>query len=268
MRCELFRRYLSGWCSDYAESLAAIELFKVSTTLTTHQQRTYAAAFQTFRGHFVETAILPTLRLAKDSAVPTKYKDRIVQGVLAPLRDECGLGEEHNIPHDELYQRFANSLGVNADAALWDRECQPESVRLYNRTLHRYLTSCLGRLWADVVRGIAVYLFLERIDEFDYAMQLEFVNRFSLVRELSDSQRARALEFYSVHAALLDRHFESMTSLLDDLWESQEQEIRQASGFLADIHLRMYVGLSKHVLRGAIEEGHKVGRCNGFDRQR
>jgi hypothetical protein len=248
MRHEPFRLYLNNWCREYAEALATVELFKVSTVLTEQQQRAYVAAFQTFRGHFIETVILPMHRLAKDPSVPLLYRERILEGVTGPLRDELGLNGEEYRPHDDLYQRFAKSIGVDADAVLWDAERQPEAIRVYNQTLHSYLTSCLGRSWPNIVQGITVYLFLERIDEFDYVSQLEFTSRFSLIRKLAPAERARSLEFYSVHAGLLDQHFEAMPSLLDEQWESHANEIRHASRFLADIHHRMYVGLSEYVI--------------------
>jgi hypothetical protein len=248
MRCEPFRQFLDRWCREYVRALGTVDLFKPSTIVTEHQQRTYVAAFQTFRGHFIETVLLPMHRLAKDPSVPFSYRRRILEGVAGPLRDELGINEEDNLPHDQLYQQFGNSIGVDADSALWDLECQPRSIRVYNQNLHGYLTSCLGRSWSDVVRGLTVYLLLERVDEFDYGTQLKFASRFSLIRQIDPVDRTRALEFFSVHASLLDQHFESMPDFLDELWVTHEHEIRQASEFLAKIHHCMYVGLSEHVL--------------------
>ena len=248
MHSTTFRAYLGHWCGSYVKALADIDLFRMSAVLTEEQQRLYVAAFQTFRGHFFETVLLPTVRLAKQSSVPFNYRQRILQGVADTMRDELGLDTEASLSHDELYQQFANAVGEDGDAALWDYESQPMAIRLYNRTLHRYLTSCIGGGWSDVIRGLTVYLFLERIDEFDYGTQLEFASRFSSIRRLEPSERARALEFYSVHAALMDQHFESMPDILDEVWEEHEREIREASKFLIGTHLRMYLGLSEHIL--------------------
>jgi hypothetical protein len=99
-----------------------------------------------------------------------------------------------------------------------------------------------------LIGSISVYLFLERIDEFDYQKQFGFARRFSLIRKLKAAARKRALDFYAVHANILDDHFSAMPNLLDDLWDDFRSHIQAGAAFISERQHRMYLGLSAAVL--------------------
>ncbi len=243
-----FRSYLDNWCLDYQTRLNAVALFQPTVCLSEWQQRRYAGAFQNFRGRFLETVVLPMYRAATDQALPLALKNTLIRGLDAPLSDELGLSTKDGRPYDQLYCEFAKSLGVDADAALWDDAQYLECIRLYNRSIRGEIVSSVGRGMRHAVGALTIYWLLERLDEFDYQLQLEFCSRFSPIRELPQGARGLALKFFEVHASLLDAHFDATPDVPDELWPQFENEIREASNLLLTIHHQMYVGLSAYVL--------------------
>ena len=221
MQYDTLQEFLDRWDREYSWASKAIRLFdaRETGTLSLAQKGFFARSFYHIRGEFYK------FLWYLGSTLPTEEHKEVVLG---NIREEFG-GKYSS--HEQLYGEFAACFGVDiADEAVSGRTNLP-FIREFN---HGHIEWIMARGWQE---GWAAFSAYERLDNIDYDNLCSLAHSFEL--------EGRALLFFEVHRAV--EHFQAASPLLEALWETNPQSVRDGFNFIGQHQIQLWQKLSDEV---------------------
>ena len=149
--------------------------------------------------------------------------------ILKYISEEAGLeGRRNGTSHEKLFAVFAESLGVDVTPELTEEEDYLPFAREFNSGLIKWFRR---NDWENGEVGFAAY---ERLDNVDY----EFMEKVAKSMQVPEE----GMTFFKVHKNA--KHFEETSGKLPQIWQRDEQKVRDAFDFIYAHQRRMWKGLS------------------------
>jgi len=222
---ETLNQYLENWDLARRKEHSKIALFDptLSRNLTSSEKKHFVKVFYHLRGHFHDF-----LWFVASHAPNAKAKRTILENI----EEELGGNRKS---HEQLYFDFAHSFGVDLKDEVVNQTSYVLFAREFNRKHLEYLANSD---WDGKVIAFAAY---ERLDNVDYADLLSLAKSIGATKE--------ALTFFTVHAQV--QHYEMARDKfsLENLWDRNDQEVREGFSFIGDHQNQMWRDLSDSVFR-------------------
>ncbi len=221
-------RFLTAWDAQNHAEHRKVALFDPaqSRRLSMEQKQYLARVFYHVRGHFVDF-----LWFLGNHAPGLAAKKSVMDNIAEELGGNL-------FSHEQLYEHFAESFGVDLTSEIVFEETYLPWVRDYNQA---HLAWLARQDWEGKLAGFAAY---ERLDNVDYADLLVMAKSFNLP--------PKALVFFEVHAKV--QHYEMLSRPLMDAWLHDPQKVREAFTFIADHQNAMWKRLSEEIFRDSYSE--------------
>jgi len=183
----------------------------------------FAKVFYHTRGHFDR---LLWMRL---SHAPTAEDKKSILGYMAEEVGLESLDSDGNFrSHEELFEAFAESLGVELNAELTEERFYLPFARNFNQGLIDWFRR---HDWEMQTIGFSAY---ERLDNVDY----EFL--YKIARTLG--AEGDSLAYFEVHRGA--DHFEKTSKGLPDAWEKNPSGVKSAYDYVYSHQREMWQGLA------------------------
>lgn len=212
---------------DRKQNLAysQIRLFDESeiTKLTDPQKKWFVKVFYHTRGHFDR---LLWTRLVNSTEKEDKIK------ILTYIAEEAGLEDGQNrSSHEKLFEKFANSLGVNLTPEVTEREGNLPFVQDFNFKLINWFKKS-PRKMNEILFGA-----YEKRDNGDYEHALKTAKALGVSGE--------GLDFFEVHRNA--NHFEKTSGNLQEYWNDNPNIVKMGFQMIYANQLQMWQNLSDTV---------------------
>lgn len=191
----------------------------VARKLRKDRQAYFAKVFYHIRGHFHDF-----LWFVGSHATDVATKRIILENI----EEEFGT----SVSHEQLYIRFAESLGVDLTSEIMAGTHYLPFARRFNEGHIKWL------LQHDADSQMAAFAAYERLDNVDYEDLAIFAENLGVPRE------ARA--FFEVHRHA--KHFEMAGEEVQALWKRHQRKVQDAFSFITDHQNQMWRELSNAVL--------------------
>lgn len=192
-------------------------------TWTEKQKPWFVKVFYHTRGHFDR---LLWTRLMNSKTEEDKQK------ILTYMAEEAGLEDGKSyLPHEQLFERFAKSMGVALTPEVTEREGFLPFVHDFNFNLISYFKT------DDQSMGEILFMAYERLDNLDYE------SMYNVARALGVS--GDALEFFEVHKDA--KHFDKTSGNIQKLWNEDPEKVKRGFETIYANQLKMWQGLSDSV---------------------
>jgi len=211
--------FLENWDSNYKKEISKIDIFNTNVTknFSANQKEFFARTFYHIRGHFYKF-----LWLLGNQAPNDKAKQQIIYNI----EEEFG---GNNPSHEELYFRFADSLGLDIrDEFITDEHHLP-FIKKFNTEHLKWLDN---HDWISKWSAFSAY---ERLDNIDYA------NLLNLAKSLGAKENG--LVFFIIHNKA--DHFDRTYHGLEDAWNLSKENVKQAFQFIGEHQINMWKLLSE-----------------------
>ncbi len=217
----MVKDFLITWEADYKRKAGTIGIFTDDAkTLSKKQQQLFVKLFYHARGHFDRF-----LWILASLAPNPEYRSIALQNIA----DE--LGGTNTRSHEQLYLRFADTLGVDALAEQKSEKNYMHFLKAFNKG---HIEALLNGNWEEKWSIFSAYEYLDVVD---------YNNLYTLALAMGLS--GDALTFFEVHRDA--DHFGDNYQLLEKVWEKDANLVTKAFTFIGNHQLKMWKKLSAEV---------------------
>lgn len=208
------QKFLLEWSDNYKQMLSQIPLFdsSISKNFTTQQKQYFAKIFYHARGHFHDF-----LWYVANHATDKETKDIVIENISEEFNSSAA-------SHEQLYIAFAESLDVDISNELVNQENYLPWIKAFNKKHLQWLHT------HDAEERFAAFSAYELLDNIDYTSLLNLVKSFDI------SNKGQI--FFKIHAKVM--HFDTTSSKLQAIWNSNPQKVKIAFDFIGDHQLAMW----------------------------
>jgi Iron-containing redox enzyme len=211
--------FVLDWTNDYESQATEIMMFQKETKLTEAQVQEFARVFFHLRGHFYK--FLWTIGNLEGSRNEHK---KVILGNIA--EEFGGTGRSH----DQMYQDFTASVGVDTSRELVREKYYLDFARAYNQEhIRKLCDDSFDQAWA-------IFAAYESLDNIDYNNLLEMLQRTELPLDL---------KFFRVHQQAW--HYNNCEPELIKIWNKNPQSVQDGYQFVLQSQLKMLRDLNDHL---------------------
>ena len=214
------QEFVTDWTTDYQTRANEIPIFQPQTKLNEAQVQEFARVFFHLRGHFYK--FLWTMGNLEGASFTQK------KVVLGNISEEFGGSGES---HDQMYQDFTASVGVDTSKELVEEKYYLEFAQAYNQVhIQELFGVTLNQAWAI----FAAYESLDNVDYNNYSTMLE------------QTKIDLDLKFFRVHQTA--GHYNNCEPELIKIWNKNPQTVHKGYKFVMQSQIKMLRQLNDHLL--------------------
>ncbi|MGI4850332.1 MAG: iron-containing redox enzyme family protein [Janthinobacterium lividum] len=213
------KQYLEKWNDIYIEKAKVLPIFKseITRNWNQNQKEYFVKVFYHVRGHFHDF-----LWYLGNHTDDKKVKDIILENISEELNSS-------SLSHEQLYEEFAKSLGVNLESEYLKEENYRQEIRQFNNGHIKWLhNNCPNT-------GFAAFSAYERLDNIDYINLLELAKNLGVT--------GKGLLFFKVHTRV--EHFETTYPKLKEIWDNDPQKVFSSFEFICNHQVKLWDDLEK-----------------------
>ena len=215
--------YLKEWEEDYKKRVREITLFTdESKNLSQDQKVKLIRLFYHARGHFSRF-----LWIMASYAPSMKYRAIVLRNIT----DELGGIDPSHLSHEQLFFEFAEFFDKDIHEEVSNETSYFPFLRAFDQGhIQKLLEASFNEKWA-------IFAAYELLDNTDYN------NLYRLAKNIGTPEEG--LTFFDVHRT--GDHFRDTFVLLQEIWNKNQQTVKDSFDFIGNHQLAMWRGINDEV---------------------